>query len=736
MKKLLLSAAMIYALGCPAAVPTYLDNSRDLDSRVADALSRMTLEEKVALCHAQSKFSSAGVPRLGIPGLWWSDGPHGVRAEINWDNWEYAGWTSDSITAFPALSCLAATWNPDLALAYGNALGEEALYREKDVILGPGVNICRTPMNGRNFEYMGEDPFLTSRMAVPYIRGLQDNGVAASVKHFALNNQEEDRMYIDVQCSPRALHEIYLPAFRAAVTEGEAWTVMGAYNRIDGQYASHNDRMLNGILKGDWDFDGVVVSDWGGAHDTLEAAANGLDVEMGSYTNGLTSESALSFDEYYLANPYLALLREGKVSRETLDDKAGRILKLIFRTSMNSSRGFGCVADSAHYAVAREIGREGIVLLKNSPVRKGERPLLPVDASKYRRILVVGDNAVRNLCDGGGSSELKVKDMVSPLRGLAALWGDKIEYAPGYAAGRASYDEVEEVSQAITDSLRADAVEKARAADLVIVVGGLNKNRFQDCEDGDRKSFGLPFGQERLVDELLEVNPNVVLALISGNAVELPWIDRLPALLQVWYLGSMGGYALADVLSGAVNPSGRLPFSFPARLEDCGAHSFDGLCYPGDGEREVYKEDIFVGYRWHDSKGPEALFPFGHGLSYTTFEYGQPSLSAADIIPGEDLRITVPVTNNGQFPGKETVQLYLGDVECTLPRPVKELKGFRKIELAPGETRAVEFTVTPADLRFYDPEISGWRSEPGTFKAYIGASSGDIRKTVTFSLSE
>lgn len=736
MKKLLLSAAMIYALGCPAAVPTYLDNSRDLDSRVADALSRMTLEEKVALCHAQSKFSSAGVPRLGIPGLWWSDGPHGVRAEINWDNWEYAGWTSDSITAFPALSCLAATWNPDLALAYGNALGEEALYREKDVILGPGVNICRTPMNGRNFEYMGEDPFLTSRMAVPYIRGLQANGVAASVKHFALNNQEEDRMYIDVQCSPRALHEIYLPAFRAAVTEGEAWTVMGAYNRIDGQYASHNDRMLNGILKGEWDFDGVVVSDWGGAHDTLEAAANGLDVEMGSYTNGLTSESALSFDEYYLANPYLALLREGKVSRETLDDKAGRILKLIFRTSMNSSRGFGCVADSAHYAVAREIGREGIVLLKNSPVRKGERPLLPVDASKYRRILVVGDNAVRNLCDGGGSSELKVKDMVSPLRGLAALWGDKIEYAPGYAAGRASYDEVEEVSQAITDSLRADAVEKARAADLVIVVGGLNKNRFQDCEDGDRKSFGLPFGQERLVDELLEVNPNVVLALISGNAVELPWIDRLPALLQVWYLGSMGGYALADVLSGAVNPSGRLPFSFPARLEDCGAHSFDGFCYPGDGEREVYKEDIFVGYRWHDSKGPEALFPFGHGLSYTTFEYGQPSLSAADIIPGEDLRITVPVTNNGQFPGKETVQLYLGDVECTLPRPVKELKGFRKIELAPGETRAVEFTVTPADLRFYDPEISGWRSEPGTFKAYIGASSGDIRKTVTFSLSE
>lgn len=737
MKKILLMVpALICVCFSHAALPAYLDDTKDIDLRVADALGRMTLEEKVALCHAQSKFSSPGVPRLGIPELWWSDGPHGVRAELNWGNWDYAGWTNDSITAFPALTCLAATWNPGLAMDYGKALGEEALYRNKDVILGPGVNIYRTPMNGRNFEYLGEDPLLASRMAVPYIRGVQSNGVAASVKHFALNNQEQDRMHIDVKCSDRALNEIYLPAFKAAVSDGGAWTVMGAYNRIDGQHASHNARMLNEILKGDWNFDGVVVSDWGGAHDTQEAAANGLDVEMGSYTNGLTTESDIPFDNYYLAAPYLALLRQGKVSMETIDDKAGRVLKLIFRTAMNPGKGFGCVADSAHYAVAREIGREGIVLLKNSPVGKGMRPLLPIDTVRYRKILVVGENATRNLADGGGSSELKVKDMVTPFRGLKELYGDRVSYARGYMSGKASYTDVENVSAAMSDSLRADAVAKAREADMVIFVGGLNKNRFQDCEDGDRKSYGLPFGQDELVESLLEVNPHVVLVLISGNAVELPWIDKLPAVIQGWYLGSMGGYALAYVLSGAVSPSGKLPFSFPVRLEDCAAHSFGALCYPGDGDQVVYKEDIFVGYRWHDTKGRKALFPFGHGLSYTAFAYGKPSQSARQVSRGEQLRISVDVTNTGTVAGKEVVQLYVGDDACSLPRPVKELKGFRKIELAPGETRSVEFVINPEDLCFYDPALPGWRSEPGGVKAYIGSSSTDIRATVPFILSE
>lgn len=422
-----------------AQTPVYMDDAQPIEARVKDALSRMTLEEKVALCHAQSKFSSAGVPRLGIPELWMSDGPHGVRAEINWNDWGYANWTNDSITAFPALTCLAATWNPDMSAKYGKAIGEEARYREKDVLLGPGVNIYRTPMNGRNFEYMGEDPYLASVMCVPYIQELQKNGVAACVKHYALNNQELWRGHIDVNLSDRALHEIYLPAFKAAVEEGGAWSIMGAYNKIRGQHACHNDFALNKILKGDWKFDGCVITDWGGAHDTYEAAVNGLDIEMGSYTNGLTSESAFTYNDYYLANPYLQMLKDGKVPMSTIDDKASRILRLIFRTAMNRQKPYGSVATEEHYAAAREIGNEGIVLLKNAPVVKKGAPLLPIDAAKYKNILVVGDNAVRLLNQGGGSSELKVKDMVSPLDGLRAAYGDKVAYAKGYAAGRPMY---------------------------------------------------------------------------------------------------------------------------------------------------------------------------------------------------------------------------------------------------------------------------------------------------------
>ena len=424
-KSLLILAFACMAGALPAQKPVYLDDSQPIEARVKDALSRMTLEEKVALCHAQSKFSSAGVPRLGIPEVWMSDGPHGVRAEINWNDWGYANWTNDSITAFPALTCLAATWNPEMSAKYGKAIGEEARYREKDVLLGPGVNIYRTPLNGRNFEYMGEDPYLASVMCVPYIQEVQKNGVAVSVKHYVLNNQELWRGHIDVELSDRALYEIYLPAFKAAVCQGGAWTVMGAYNKIRGQHACHNELTLNKILKGDWKFDGVVVTDWGGAHDTYEAAMNGLDIEMGSYTNGLTSESAFTYNDYYLANPYLQMLKSGKVPMSTIDDKASRILRLIFRTAMNRQKPYGSVATPEHYAAAREIGNEGIVLLKNAPVSKKESALLPIDASRYNRILVVGDNAVRLLNQGGGSSEQKGKDTVSPLEGLRERYGDK-----------------------------------------------------------------------------------------------------------------------------------------------------------------------------------------------------------------------------------------------------------------------------------------------------------------------
>ena len=717
-----------------AATPVYLDENAPLEERVEDALSRMTLHEKVAMCHAEGKFASPGVARLGIPDLWMSDGPHGVRAEINWDNWGYANRTNDSITAFPALTALAATWNPALAEAYGNALGEEALYREKDVMLGPGVNIYRTPLNGRNFEYMGEDPFLAGELVVPYIKGMQQNGVAACVKHYALNNQELWRGHIDVELSDRALHEIYLPAFRRAVEEGKAWSIMGSYNKVRGQHACHNELLLNDILKGDWGFDGVVITDWGGAHDTREAALYGLDLEMGSYTNGLTSESDFTTDDYYLANAYEEALKKGELPMSTLDDKVRRLLRLNFRTAMRRDKPYGSLCTPEHYAVAEEIGNEAVVLLKNAPVSKKQGPLLPIDAAKYGKILVVGENATRNLMQGGGSSELKVKDAFTPLDGLRDLYGDKVVYAAGYKSGRPMYGHADVIPQHVEDSLRAEAVGMAREADLVIFVGGLNKNHAQDCEAGDREEYGLPFGQPRLIEELAKACPNIVVTLLSGNAVEMPWAKEVPAILQAWYLGTMTGKVVGNVLSGAVNPSGKLPFSFPARLEDCGAHSFGAIAYPGDSIKEQYLEDIFVGYRWHDTKKIPAAYPFGYGLSYTTFEVGKATASADRIAPDGTITVSVPVKNTGKVAGKETLQLYISDLESSLPRPVKELKAFEKVSLAPGEEKVVTFTITPEMLKFYSPEQKAWIAEPGKFKALVGTSSTDIKASHTFTL--
>lgn len=735
MKKLFILSFSLFAAVAVAQtpVPLYLDESQPIEVRVQDALSRMTLEEKVKLCTAQSKFSSHGVPRLGIPEIWMSDGPHGVREEIQWDSWSNAGFTNDSCTAFPALTCLAATWNPEMSALYGKNIGEEARYRRKDILLGPGCNIYRTPLNGRNFEYLGEDPYLASVMVVPYIQELQKNGVAACVKHYALNNQEKWRGHIDVQLSDRALYEIYLPAFKAAVQEGGAWSIMGAYNKVRGEHACHNDLLLNRILKEEWGFDGCAVTDWGGAHDTREAVFNGLDIEMGSYTNGLTSGRDFAYSDYFLARPYLQGLQSGEYPLSTVEDKAARVLRLIFRTAMNRNRPWGSFTSEAHYEAARQIGTEGIVLLKNEPVKRQQPALLPIDPSRYEKILVVGDNATRRLTEGGGSSELKVKHEISPLQGLVELYGDKITYTQGYAAGRPRYGKVEQ-PRVDTDSLYRRALELAADADLVIFVGGLNKNHEQDCEAGDRVQYSLPFGQDRLIPELAAINPNLVLVLVSGNAVEMKWVDEVPAILQAWYLGSEAGHALADVLGGAVNPSGKLPMSFPVKLTDNGAHAFDALCYPGDSIRVEYKEDILVGYRWHDTKKIPALFPFGHGLSYTTFSYGKATLSSSSLAADGSITVTVPVKNSGDRPGKEVVQLYIGDNKSSLPRPKKELKAFDKIALNPGEEKTVTFTITPDDLKYFDDARHEWVAEPGKFTLYIGASSADIRTQASFTL--
>jgi beta-glucosidase len=716
---IMLGTAMV--VSAQQKLPVYLDVTKPIEERVENALSLMTTEEKVALCHAQSKFSSKGVARLGIPEVWSADGSHGVSDEKIWDEWGGAGWTNDSCTAFPALTALAATFNPEMAMLFGKSIGEEARYRNKTMLLGPGVNIYRTPLNGRNFEYMGEDPYLASRMVVPYVQGVQSNGVAACVKHFALNNQEICRGEINVNLSDRALHEIYLPAFKAAVQEGKAWSVMGAYNKVRGEHCCHSNFLLNKILKHDWKFDGVVISDWGGVHNTDEAVNNGLDIEMGTYTNGLTTSGHFPYSEYYLANPFLKGIKDGKYDMAQLNDKARRILRLIFRTTMSANRPFGRFVSPEHSEAARKIACEGIVLLKN------DNQFFPIPAGKYRKIAVIGENASRSLVVGGGSTSLKVAYEVSPLQGLKDKYGDDhIIYSLGYASGPSLYGR-EEPSKLNADSLMAAAIEVAKNADVVLYIGGLNKNYFQDCESGDRKSLDLPFGQDKLIDALLKANKNTAVILLSGNAVAMPWIDKVPAIMQGWYLGSEAGNALADVISGEVNPSGKLPFTFPKKLEDSGAHSFDKLCYPGDSVNVYYKEDILVGYRWFDTKKIAPLFPFGYGLSYTTFAWSKPSVDLTEVTSDGTVKVSFTLTNTGKVDGAETAQLYVSKSKSVVNRAAKELKAFKKVFLKAGESQTVILDVPVSSFAYYNETKSGWEVEPGTYTLMLGSSSNDIK---------
>ena len=721
-------------------MPVYLDETKPIEERVEDALKRMTLDEKIAVIHAQSKFSSPGVKRLGIPEFWTDDGPHGVRPDVLWDKWEQAGQTNDSCVAFPALTCLAATWNPAISRIYGESLGEEALYRRKDMILGPGVNIYRTPLGGRNFEYMGEDPYLASRMVVPYIQGMQSKGVAACVKHFALNNDEEYRHQVNVIVDDRALHEIYLPAFKAAVTEAGVWGIMGAYNMYKNQHNCHNQWLLNDILKGRWRFDGVVVSDWGGAHDTRQAVENGLDMEFGTWTDGLAFGTSDAYDNYYLASPYRKLIQDGTYTEKELNDKVRRVLRLFFRTNMNRNRQFGSLCSEAHYDAARKIAAEGIVLLQN----KGR--VLPIDTLKARRVLVVGENAIKMMTVGGGSSSLKAQHEELPLDGLkACLEGMNIEvdYARGYVGDITGEYNGVTTGQQLADSrspeeLIAEAVDKARKADYVVFFGGLNKSDYQDAEGHDRKSYSLPYDQDKVVEALAKANKRLIFVNISGNAVAMPWKSSVPAIVQGWFLGSTAGHALADVLTGRTNPSGKLPFTWPASLNDVGAHKLN--TYPGTWRAdkkiidEEYKEGIFVGYRWADKEKTKPLFAFGHGESYTSFRIGKAKASAASITTADSLSFTVSVTNTGKVAGSETVQLYIHDCESSLPRPYKELKGFKKVYLQPGETKEVTITIGNDALSFYDDKAASWTTEPGQFEALVGNASDNIVSKVAFTL--
>ncbi len=729
LKLILLSLIMGQSISAFADTPVYLDDSKPIEERVKDALSRMTLSEKIAMIHAQSKFSSPGVPRLGIPEVWCTDGPHGIRPDVLWDKWDQAGATNDSIVAFPALTCLAATWNPDMAALYGKSIGEEARYRKKTVLLGPGVNINRTPLNGRSFEYMGEDPYLTSRIVVPYVQEVQKNGVAACVKHYAVNNQEHKRETINVLVDDRTLHEIYLPGFKAAITEGGAWSIMPGYNKYNGDHSCENTTLLLDILKGNWNFDGVAISDWGAVHNTEKVAKSGLDMEFGSWTDGLTWGLSNAYDSYFLAKPYEKLIREGKASEKELDEKVARILRLIMRTEMNRNRPYGSQNSAEHYAAARRIGGEGIVLLKN------DKNLLPV-AGNVKKILVVGENAIKKLTVGGGSSSLKAQHEITPLEGIkaqAAAKGIEVVYERGYIGDtQNNYNKVT-TGQDLTDprsaeQLSADALKAAKDADMVIYIGGLNKAKHQDAESTDRLGFELPYSQDKLIDALVDANPNTVVINISGNAYSMPWLKKVPAVVQGWYIGSEAGNAFADVIFGEVNPSGKLPMTFAKALEDYAAHAKgDSAMYPGANGDVIYKEGLDVGYRYTDKlKADRVNFAFGHGLSYTSFELGKATVSSNTFDGKGDLKVTVPVKNTGDRTGAEVVQLYVRDLKSSVYRPYKELKAFDKVVVKPGETVDAELKLDKNSFAFFDADKQMWRVEPGKFELLVGTSSDKI----------
>lgn len=756
MKKSLLVLVAVLVLPCLAVAQTYRNQNAPIEARVEDALSRMTLDEKIAMIHAQSKFSSPGVARLGIPGNWCTDGPHGIRAEVLWDEWNTAGWTNDSVVAFPALTCLSATWNPEMSALYGHAIGEEALYRGKNVLLGPGVNIYRTPLNGRNFEYMGEDPYLSGRMVIPYIEEVQRQGVATCVKHYALNDQEDNRHHVNVNVDDRALYELYLPAFKSAVTEAGTWSIMGAYNRYKGQFACHNHTLLVDILRNEWGFDGAVISDWGGCLNTDEAIHNGLDLEFGSWTNGLTEGASNAYDMYYLAEPYKKLIKEGKVGTEELDQKVRNVLRMIFRTSMKSNRAFGALCSDEHYAAARQIAGEGMVLLKN------EREVLPINPTKlateavtqgpvmtlnlvYPKILVVGENAIKPMTIGGGSSSLKAQHEVSPLDGIRrrAKGEAEVVYARGYVGAPITIQDgmvgVDLSDNRSAEEMRRETIEEAKKADVVIFVGGLNKEQHQDCEGVDRKEYGLPYGQDELIEALAAANPKTVVVLVSGNALAMPWLPRVAGVVEAWYSGSESGNALADVLFGDVNPSGRMPFTVLAELGDYPAHQFGEATYPGVNDEEEYTESFYVGYRYTDLKkavkvaGGKKLqplkkghlvVPFGYGLSYTTFAYANARV--------EGNKVLVDVTNTGKVAGKEVVQIYAAPVKSKVEKPVKQLCGFAKVLLQPGETKTVEVKIGDNGFRHFDVASHAWVTDSGKYELLVARNARDIEAKLNY----
>lgn len=686
------------------------------EKRIQQLIKKMTLKEKVSLLHGNSKFYVSEIKRLGIPEWALSDGPHGVRAEMNRHDWNYAGRTDDAVTCFPPGTAMAATWNLELAGKRGVVLGEEARFRKKDVLLGPGINIIRSPLCGRNFEYLSEDPYLISQFAVSYINALQSKDVAASVKHYAANNQEDNRLTIDVTMSDRALHEIYLPGFKAAVMDANVLTVMGAYNKFRGEWCTENMLLGRTILRDLYKFNGVYMSDWNAVHSTEKAALAGLDLEMGT--------DVTDYNKWYFANPLIQAVEQGRLKESLVDEKVANVLRVMIKTKVldPEKREKGSVNTKEHQQVAYQSAVESVVLLKN------ENNLLPLQMNSLKSIAVIGDNATRKHCSGGLSSEIKPFYEIAPLEAINTKYGKQLQinFAQGYK--KQSFPAVESTkgqlnSDFVDWKLIDEAVEQAKKSDVAIVFAGLNHDF--DSESFDRIHMRLPYGQETLIQEVTKANPKTIVVIIAGSPLELSGIQsRVPSILWAWYGGMEAGNAVVDVLSGKEFPSGKLPITLPVSISQMPDHALGN--YPGKNLKVNYEEDIFVGYRWFDTKGIEPLYPFGFGLSYTSFNIANVTTDKKEFSQNDTVTVKCTIKNSGKSDGAEVVQLYASQPVCSVLRPKKELKSFQKVFLKAGEEKTVELKVKVKDLAFYDEKISSWKVEAGEFVLHLGTSSKNI----------
>lgn len=717
---------------------------KDYTAEVEALLQQLTLDEKISMIHGAGLFRTEAVERLSIPALKSSDGPMGVRNEFENGKWIPAGTTDDFVTYLPSNSALASTWNRDLAYWAGNVLGEEARGRGKDVILAPGINIKRSPLCGRNFEYMSEDPKLTEELTVPLIEGIQENDVAACVKHFAANAQETDRLMVDTIIDERTLREIYLPAFQAAVQKAGTLSLMGAYNKLNGIHCCENRNLLQTILKDEWGYDGTVISDWGAVHKTKEAAEAPMDVEMSVFDN---------FDDYKLANPLKEAIKAGEVSEECVNDKVRNILRMMFRLKMigeeSENRKSGTYNTPEHRSTVYKAAAESVILLKNEENR------LPISPKGLKKIALIGRNAEMIHSNGGGSAEIKALYEISPLMGMKTRLGGntQVKYTPGYfipskeeqgeenwqqdsldvdkmleAGDRELQKKKEEEKLALSrkkgQQLLEEAVQLAKEYDEVIFVGGLNHD--YDVEGQDRSDMVLPYNQNEVIEAVLKANPNTVIVMVAGSAVEMPWRDKAKAILWCYYAGMETGNVFADVILGKINPSGKLPETFPVTYADTPTGENGEFALMGKVE---FKEGIFVGYRYFEKYQKKSAYCFGHGLSYTSFEYKDLQMLSSEEEEDISVKVSCSVTNAGDVAGAETLQLYVSEKTPCVEKPLKELKNFRKVFLEAGEKQTAEMVLRKDAFGYYDVDKKAFRVNPGTYIISIGASAQDIRLT-------